>query len=66
MAFGNSTETHDNAKFEVPCPECGDQITVCFALDIRLSPDGTSNLAARIIGAPMAEHVAESHPELVD
>ena len=66
MAFGNSTESHDNATHDVPCPECGEQITVCFAIDIRLSPDGTANLATRVIGAPVAEHVAEAHPELVD
>lgn len=66
MAFGNSTESHDHAKFEVDCPRCGEKILVCFALEIRLQPDGTSLLAARVIGAPVAEHIAQEHPELVD
>jgi hypothetical protein len=66
MAFGNSTESHDNAKFDVECPSCGDQVTVCFAVDISLQSDGTMLLAHRIIGAPVAEHVAERHPELLD
>jgi len=51
---------------DVECPEgCEAPISVSFALAAKFE-DGTFTLETHIVGSPVADHVAECHPDLID